>query len=171
MQTIPVLWTSRKIFRSLAFGKLFSVLFIAFNHPCCGALEKSLQAPWSEKRGRTLFFGPSQEEGSRGFVFFCCLIASTWVAEGWMFIMLPRQVVRSYGDGGGGWAGWSVQHHHRDSVSTTSVSRPPGSVRNHTLGCPGGSMGDRFPADSPPLQLSLSAGQMLLLFSNLRILN
>lgn len=31
---------------------------------------------------------------------------------------------------------WSIVHHHGDTVSTESVSCPPGSVRNHTLGCP-----------------------------------
>lgn len=32
---------------------------------------------------------------------FCCLIASTWVPQGWVFIMLPRQAMRSCVEGGG----------------------------------------------------------------------
>lgn len=98
-----------------------------------------LPPPRSEKRERTLFFGSSQEKGVSGVCYFCCPIASTWVAQGWLFIMLPGQVARSYGgemEGGGGER--STDHHRRDSVSTASVSRPPGSVKNHTLGRPWG---------------------------------
>lgn len=81
-----------------------------------------------------------------GVCYFCCPIASTWVPQGRVFIMLPRQVVRSYGEGleegegdGVGW--WSMLHHHGDSVSTASVNRPPGSVKNRTLRCPRGLIG------------------------------
>lgn len=34
---------------------------------------------------------------------------------------------------------WSVLHHHGNSVTTVSVNRSPGSVRNHTLGVSCGS--------------------------------
>lgn len=145
---------------SLAFGNwsllpnFLSALSIVFNHPCCGAPERSLWPPWSEEEGwwaGDVVFRLQPGKRVSGVCYFCCPIASTWVTQGWVFIMLPGQVVRSE---------WSTHRHRRDSVSTVSVSRPPGSVKNYTLGGPGGRW-DSKSSHQFLLSPSLPAGQML----------
>lgn len=132
-----------KIFRILALGNwkwlpnFPSLLLLCVLHrlqpPMLWSTRQVPVAPlvWDEAEDVVLWLQPGKRVS--GVCYFCCPIASTWVAQGWVFIMLAGQVVRSYGEEGG--CEWSMHHHHRDSVSTASVSRPPGSVKNHTLGC------------------------------------
>lgn len=90
---------------------------------------------WEQQWGG-LFFGSSQEKGSRGLLFL--LSDSIYMGSSGLGVYYPTQAgcVELWKGGEGGKR--STHHHHRDSVSTASVSCPPGSVKNHTFECPWG---------------------------------
>lgn len=119
---------------------------------------------WEEAEDVVLRLQPGK--GVSGVCYFCCPIASTWVAHGWVFIMLPRQVVRSYGEVGGeanGPCTITIETQCRQYQSAV-----PQEAAEITPRVSRGSIGIPIPSCSsvaPPLELSLSAGQMLL-FSN-----
>lgn len=170
----------KKIFRSLAFGNwpwlpnLPSVLLLCALHrlqpPMLWSTRQVPVAPLVWEEGKDVVLRLQPGKGVSGVCFFCCPIASTWVAQDWVFIMLPRQVVRSYGEEG--WASGprtiTIETQCRQHQSAV-----PQEVSEITpWGVPGvdGKPIPSCSSVSSPLELSLSAGQMLL-FSNLRILN
>lgn len=144
MNTVQTVLVLQKIWKYLQVTHLGIGLLQCSLHilqpPMLRSIRQVPIAPQPEQRGRA---APARKRVLR-VCYFCCPIASTWVPQGRLFIMLPRQVVRR----GGGV--WSVRHHHGDSASTASVKRPPGSVTNRTLGCPLGLMGSLFPAGQWP---------------------
>lgn len=154
VQAIPVFWPhkTRKNKKSPAYGH-WSLLpnfpcllpFCALHPrqpPMLWSTRQVPVAPRSEKRGRTLFFGSSQEKGLRGLLFL--LSDSIYMGTSGPGVYYATQAgCEELWRGRGGWGVgvWSMLHHHGDSVSTASVNRPPGSVRNGTFGCPRGLMG------------------------------
>lgn len=71
------------------------------NHRCVLALQLSSGHCYSRAVTGACSSAPARKKGL-GVCYFCCPIASTWVAQSWVFIILPRQVVWSYGKEGRG---------------------------------------------------------------------
>lgn len=108
--------------------------------------------PGLRRGGGRCSSAPARKKGLGGLLF----LLSDSIYMGGCLLCYPGRLcgaMERRPGGGGEWS--SLPRHHRDFVSTALVSRPPGSVRNHTFGCPGGAVGSRFPAAHPFLSPSL----------------
>lgn len=181
MWTVPVDIQDKKIV-SLSFGNwsglpnFSSPLYLCAPHGLQPPMLWSTRAlvpvaPLVRERGVGVCSSAPARKKGLGVCYFCCPIASTWVAQIWVFIILPRQVVWSYRKEGRGESGprtitIETQCRQHQSAVPQEVSKITPS------GVPGvdGILIPSCSSVSLPFKLSLSAGQMLL-FSNLRVLN
>lgn len=124
---------------------LFSFPSVCCNHPCCGAPDIPPLPPSSHLgeggcAGVVLRLQPGRRVS--GVCYFCRPIVSTRVAQGWLFIVLPRRVA-----GRGRGAAWVVHALSPWRLCVDSISQPSfrKCQKSHLGGLVGGWMGYWFP--------------------------